>query len=305
MAQATTGVINWQEQSTLTDDQKEFYAKNGYLIVEKAVSDKEVEQLKSETLAICRGELGNFNGIMDLDPTLSDDEVIKNYLCIHFPHKLSEVMYQYLAHPVIREVLTGVIGPNVKCMQSMLFVKSAGKPGQAWHQDENYITTRDRSLTGAWIAIDDATIENGCLWIIPRSQESGVIFRSEFTDNPDFDCNTESQFPYADSDAVPVEVKAGSIVFFNGYLLHRSLPNRAKSGFRRVLVNHYMNANSILPWGQTSDYRDIVMIAGEDPYSYKGIDDIAKAHLRSTGNGGCGNGTKRLLTGEQDAAEQV
>ncbi|HEV8556570.1 MAG TPA: phytanoyl-CoA dioxygenase family protein [Actinophytocola sp.] len=42
-------------------------------------------------------------------------------------------------------------------MQSMLFIKSAGKPGQAWHQDEAHIPTRDRSLTAVWIALDDAT----------------------------------------------------------------------------------------------------------------------------------------------------
>lgn len=48
-------------------------------------------------------------------------------------------------------------------MQTMLFVKPPGFPGQAWHQDENFIPTRDRSLCGGWIALDDATIENGCL----------------------------------------------------------------------------------------------------------------------------------------------
>ena len=67
----------------------------------------------------------------------------------------------YLALPAIVDVLTKVIGPNVKCMQSMLFVNGSGKPGQAWHQDEVYIPTRDRWLTGAWIAMDDATVENG------------------------------------------------------------------------------------------------------------------------------------------------
>ena len=56
---------------------------------------------------------------------------------------------------------------EIKSMQSMLFIKPAGKPGQAWHQDEYYIPTRDASLTGVWIALDDATIENGCLWVRP------------------------------------------------------------------------------------------------------------------------------------------
>ena len=48
---------------------------------------------------------------------------------------------------------------------------------------------------------------------------------------------------------MPVEVRAGTVVFFNGYLLHRSLPNRAPAGrYRRALVNHYMSAHSLLPW---------------------------------------------------------
>jgi ectoine hydroxylase-related dioxygenase (phytanoyl-CoA dioxygenase family) len=293
-----TGRINWQEQDTLTDDQKLFFQENGYLIVDNGVNKRELDELKSEAVAVCRGNRGDFTGILDLSPDLTDDEVIRHYLCIHFPHKLSPIMKKYLAHPVIKDVLTGVIGPDVKCMQSMLFVKSAGKPGQAWHQDENYIPTRDRSLTGAWIAIDDATTENGCLWVIPKSHRPGVIFPSESTDNPDFDCAFESKFSYDESTAIPVEVKAGSIVFFNGYLLHRSLPNRAKSGFRRVLVNHYMSASSMLPWGGTIDYRDIEIIAGVDPYAYKGIEDLAKPHLRSTGEGGCANGTKKQLTGK-------
>jgi ectoine hydroxylase-related dioxygenase (phytanoyl-CoA dioxygenase family) len=55
------------------------------------------------------------------------------------------------------KVLTDIIGPNVKMMQSMLFIKASGQPGQAWHQDEAHIPTRDRSLTAAWLALDDAT----------------------------------------------------------------------------------------------------------------------------------------------------
>jgi len=83
----------------------------------------------------------------------------------------------HLSHPAVVGILTGLVSPNVKCMQSMLFVKGPGKAGQSWHQDEYYIPTRDRSLMGAWIAIDDATVENGCLWIIPGSNKPGYMFR--------------------------------------------------------------------------------------------------------------------------------
>jgi phytanoyl-CoA hydroxylase len=204
-----------------------------------------------------------------------------------------------------------VISPNVKCMQSMLFIKASGKPGQAWHQDEIYIPTRDRSLTGAWIAMDDATVENGCLWVIPGSHRRGILWELHLHDDRRFDCSAESRgYPWTNDDAVPVEVKAGSIVVFNGYTLHRSLPNTAKTGFRRSLVNHYMSAESLLPWfgaeaGSNSgvggaDYRDIAIIAGEDPYAYKGIENRAAAHVRPSGEGGCGSQARNTEAVEDD-----
>jgi phytanoyl-CoA hydroxylase len=277
-------------------DYASFYRENGYLVVPGAVSQEELEALRSETVRLCRGDAGTITGVTPAKPDETDDEVIKRYLCIHFPHKLSDTMFDTLAHPAIVNVLQQIIGPNVKCMQSMLFIKASGKPGQAWHQDEFFIPTRDRSLVGAWIAMDDATVENGCLWVLPGSHKRGIIYPQQQHNDKRFDCTGEAyEFPYKDEEAVPVEVKAGSIVFFNGYLLHRSLPNHAKAGFRRALVNHYMSAESFLPWhapapGEnmgTLDFRDIVMVAGKDPYSFKGTENINSPHIRASGEGGC------------------
>lgn len=286
----------------ITPDDVAFYHENGYLIVEDALSSAEVEELRQETTHICRGDAGEVRGVIPAAPDIPDADVLRQYLCIHFPHRLSDVMYKHLGHPVIVDVLSKVISPNVKCMQSMLFIKSSGKPGQAWHQDEDFIPTRDRSLTGGWIALDDATTENGCLWVIPGSHKYGILWPQHVQDDPRFDCTAESGgFPYKDEDAIPVEVKAGAIVFFNGYLLHRSLPNYAQSGYRRVLVNHYMSAESLLPWHRPpegtamamADYRNIVMISGVDPYAYKGIEVSTEAHVRPSGEGGCDNGVKK------------
>jgi hypothetical protein len=147
------------------------------------------------------------------------------------------------------------------------------------------------------MALDKATTDNGCLWVIPGSHRRGIIWPNHEHDDERFDCVVESfGFPYTDADAVPVEVDAGAIVFFNGYLLHRSLPNQSRTGYRRALVNHYMRAESLLPWrfptdpGQAMaqhDYRDIVMVAGEDPYAYKGIEQYVYPHIRPNREGGC------------------
>ena len=274
------------------------YRENGFLVIEDAFSPAEIETLRHEATLISKGERGELKGIPSFGGTETDEEVLRQILCIHFPHKVSDLMYAMLKAGPFVEVLTQIIGPNVKCMQSMLFIKAAGKPGQAWHQDEVYIPTRDRSLCGGWIAMDDATVENGCLWVIPGSQKQGIMYFQEWHGDPRFDCALEAQrFPYTNDDAVPVEVRAGSIVFFNGYLLHRSLPNYADTGFRRSLVNHYMSAESLLPWINpagpfsvaTLDHRDIVMIAGEDPYAFQGTVDFHGAHVRPDGKGGCGN----------------
>lgn len=287
-----------------------FYREQGFLVVTDALAEAEVQTLCDEGVAICRGQRGDVSlpdGLAP-DPSLEDDAFIENFLCIHHPHKISTVMYDYLAQKTMVDALTRIIGPNVKCMQSMLFIKSAGKPGQAWHQDEDYIPTRDRSLCGGWIAMDDATLENGCLWVIPGSHKPGVLWPQYPHNDPQFDCAVMSyDFPYSDDDAVPVEVPAGSIVFFNGYLLHRSLPNRATTGFRRCLVNHYMSAESLLPWHHKEgvgmgkqDMRDIVMVAGEDPHAWKGVHPKGGAHVRPAGEGGCGDGRVDLETFKEE-----
>lgn len=301
---ARNAYVDASQHGFMTPDVVAFFKENGYLVLENALSADDLAELNNDATDICRGKYGTYGGWKGPHDDETDEEVLRQYLCIHFPHKVSPIMKKHLADPAMVEALTGVIGPDVKCMQSMLFIKSAGKPGQAWHQDEDYIPTRDRSLTGGWIALDDATTENGCLWLLPGSHKAGVLWPQAQQSDTRFDCAEEATgFPYRDEDAIPVEVKAGSIVFFNGYLLHRSLPNKATQGYRRVLVNHYMSASSLLPWADNlqehncfldsshtiakCDVRDIVMIAGNDPYAWMGITDHAKMHVRPSGEGGC------------------
>ena len=274
------------------------FAENGFALLRNALSPSEVAEINDEALRLCRGDFGEITygyseGSRDRSPATTlghapTRSVLRQYLCIHYPHKLSAAAERALHTPKIVDALVSVIGPNVKAMQSMLFIKSEGKPGQAWHQDEFFIPTRDRSLTAVWIALDDATIENGCLWVLPGSHRRGVIYPAREPGRPRFDCTTESyDFPYADEDAVPVEIPAGTALIFNGYLLHRSLENSGRHGYRRALANHYMSAESLLPWSPPgpdehmaiADFRDIVLVAGEDPYAYKGTVEVQQALL--------------------------
>ncbi|MCY3994069.1 MAG: phytanoyl-CoA dioxygenase family protein [Caldilineaceae bacterium] len=273
--------------TVVNKEQVEFYVDNGYLAVSNLLDAAELDELKRDIVKVARGGYPNLT-IEPVPPEFSDEEVLSKILAIHQPHYVSPIMEKYTRHPRISGVLSQITGAhlahwsgNVKCMQSMLFIKPPGYPGQSWHQDENYIPTRDRSLIGAWIAIDDAYVENGCMWVIPGSQRRGYLYPTRRHGNPDeFDTHDEMATGFDESPQVPVEVKAGSVVFFNGYLLHQSLRNRTKESYRRVLVNHYLSSESLLPWIKTSDeqpvarvdVRRVIPVAGVDPYAWKGYE---------------------------------
>lgn len=264
------------------------YSQRGFVVVPEVLGEADLAAARAEAAAICRGEVGEIDGVVRSTSDEDDLTALSRYLCIHFPHKLSPLLLGFGRLPAVVEALTEVIGPNVKMMQSMLFIKAPGKPGQAWHQDESHIPTRDRSLTAAWIALDDATLANGCLWVLPGSHRSGVLYPVRDHHDQRFDPTPEaSGFGRSDDDAVAVEVAAGDAVIFDGYLLHRSFPNH-HDGFRRALVYHYMSAESLLPWFPsgaaekvaTADVRDIVLVAGHDPHADKGTVDVMRPWLR-------------------------
>src|SRR5690242_4230391 len=94
----------------------DFYHENGYLVVEDAYTKEEVATLNHDAAKICRGEYGTFPGLKPAVPGESDFDVLARHLCIHFPHKMSLVMLDAIMHPVTVDVLTAIIGPNVKCM---------------------------------------------------------------------------------------------------------------------------------------------------------------------------------------------
>ncbi len=269
----------------LSDEQVAFFVENGYLVLESLVAPEEVEELRQDTAHLARGGYPCEN-LQPLPAELTDDEALRRILCIHQPHFVSPVIQKYVKHEKICGALSQITAAHlpfwdgsVKCMQSMLFVKPPTFQGQAWHQDEIYIPTRDRSLIGAWIALDDATIENGCLWVIPGSHKPGYLYpQRDHNDTEEHDFGQQS-YGFDESLAVPVEVSVGSVVFFNGYLLHKSHKNRSEV-YRRVLVSHYMNAWSLLPWslkdGESvamADRRSVIPVAGVDPYAWKGYDN--------------------------------
>jgi ectoine hydroxylase-related dioxygenase (phytanoyl-CoA dioxygenase family) len=211
---------------------------------------------------------------------LSPAEKAQYFLRIHMLHRQLELHERYLLHPRVLDVLEVLIGPDVLALQTMLFLKPPGKPGQGWHQDSYYIPTHPDTLCGAWIAIDPCDELNGAMWfakgsghepIYPPCPEVSYGFGDKMVSDityvkgvsdPDDQKNMLSRV--ADRyDQVLICANPGDVVFFNGHVLHRSKKNWTTDRFRRSFVSHYCNARSFTQWG--ADGNDDAHTAGKDP----------------------------------------
>lgn len=268
----------------------ESYFVEGYTVIREALSPREASAICGEA----RQVLETNHALLGL-PAGPGNELECKVLCLHQIHKLSPVIAALTKDTRLVEPLLPIIGDHIKLVQTQFFFKAPGMPGNGWHQDEAAIPSRDRSLVGAWLALDSATKENGCMQVVPASHLNGYIYPEREHGTPErWDFSTVS-YEFDETSAISVEMSPGDLLLFSGYLLHGSEPNRS-SNMRRAVTFHYMNAYSLLPWKVAAtergevirpaslDYRDVVIVAGEDPYSWKGYLDESRPHLRKWGS---------------------
>src|SRR5262245_16569379 len=113
-------------------------------------------------------------------------------------------------------------------LQSMYIFKQPNIGGEVnCHQDAAFLYTEPPSVTGFWFALEDATIENGCMWAIPEDHKLGLKKRCVRADGggTKFECLDDS--PWPESRLAPLEVPQCSLIILNGLLPHLSYANRS------------------------------------------------------------------------------
>lgn len=243
------------------------FREQGFLVVRGLVDPAEVDELRAHTEDLIWGRV-TVPGLEPPPPGASVAEIERRYLRIHMLHRQLAIHERFLLHPRILDVLEALIGPDLMAMQSMLFLKPPGGSGQGYHQDSYYIPTYPDTLCGAWLAVDRADEENGCLWVTVGSQHEPIYPSPELGDRHHGDMladltavdqvsNTDESIngltPIAAKYAgreVPAIVEPGDVIFFGGHVLHRSHQNQSTSRFRRSFVGHYANARSLTLWGR-------------------------------------------------------
>jgi len=162
------------------------------------------------------------------DGTLKQDKSLSINKIGHALHDLDPVFEQFSRDPKLAAVARDLGLKDARVWQSMYIFKQPGIGGEVrWHQDATFFETTPVSVTTFWFALEDATIDNGCLWVEPGGHRGPM--RERFVrDGDDIKMEKLDSTPWPDdSVAVPLEAKAGSLVCFHGLLPHYSAPNRS------------------------------------------------------------------------------
>ncbi len=230
--------------SGLSAAQVKQYETEGYVVVERMFDRSDLQAVEAAIAELTRRATESPDEgrkILELEPQSAGAPAAQR---IFSPYDQHEAFRGIATHPRLVAAINSLIGPDVNLQHSKLNMKPA-KVGSVveWHQDLAYFPHTNDSIVTTLLYLDDATIENGCLQVLPRHHH-------HFFDH----CDAEGNFTGMISEnlddgrfgrPVPLAAPAGSVIFMHCVLPHASLPNTSPHP-RRTLIYEY-RANDSLP----------------------------------------------------------
>ncbi|KAL0446775.1 UNVERIFIED_CONTAM: Phytanoyl-CoA dioxygenase [Sesamum latifolium] len=242
----------------LNPNQLQFFESEGYLVLESFASPDEIKalRLKMEQLLDqfdCSSRASIFSTknqqhttddhffesaekisfffeekAFDHDGNLKQPKELSINKVGHALHERDPVFRSFSSSEKVSSLLCSLGYKRPVVIQSMYIFKQPGIGGEVVpHQDNSFLYTNPPTCTGLWLALEDATITNGCLWAIPGSHKNGLVRRFIRDEKGvHFDKPSPS---YDQKDFVSIEVKAGSLVVIHGDLIHQSFENKSST----------------------------------------------------------------------------
>ncbi len=242
----------------LTEDQINHYHSQGYLVLENAIPKADIEKLKTAALEIVdHFDIDNnrtvfktsdrdsgrddyfFNSAESVNCFLEEDALDEDgnllkpaRLAInkigHAMHDLNPVFRKFCHLPIFGQVLRDIGYKAPLLWQTMYIFKQPHIGGEVrWHQDASYLISEPPTVTGIWIAIEDAHRGNGCLWVQPGGHRSPLreIYHVDWEKREGV-LSIKDNSPWPGNDeAIAVEVPVGSVVIFHDHMPHYSSQN--------------------------------------------------------------------------------
>jgi hypothetical protein len=223
----------------IDDRSKRSFDEEGYVVARGLFDANETVLLREYFMRL--REAGSYPGdVVGVDP--ASDDPLKRYPRMIHMHRWDQVALDWLLEPRVARWLTALLdGLEPFAVQTMLYFKPPGARGQAAHQDQFYLRVDPGTCIAAWMALDPCDEDNGCLEVLPGSQDWPVLCTIPADTTQSF---TDLTIPLPDDhELVPVQMQPGDVLFFNGSLVHGSKPNRS-ARFRRSLVGHYVEGDA-------------------------------------------------------------
>ena len=146
------------------------------------------------------------------------------------------VFRRFIEDPEILGILAGILGPRCDCFLSQFIFKNPGAWGQPWHQDSFYFPFDQDPQVGFWLAISEATLDNGCLRVLAGSHQEPV--HEHVPDRrPGANLGYVEIVDHDMSAAEPVLIQPGDLLVFHSHLMHSSKDNESQ-GIRAAMVFH-------------------------------------------------------------------
>jgi len=236
MSQSTPQAVPTQNGNRLTYDQVTQYYNDGYCVLEDALTDDQLELLRSH----CSALIDNMDAEMDRQGVteLGIQRKGARYFLGH-PSKERPELYDFIYSDLMLDSIRKILGPDAYIAHEQYVVKMAASDSTfAWHQDSGYVGREHDPYVTCWIALDDVHEKNGPVFLLPFS---------EYPESMELITHRKRSTPSGGHEMVGYEgektgkcmtCKAGSIVFFTSRTLHCSGANESND-IRRVYLVQY------------------------------------------------------------------
>jgi ectoine hydroxylase-related dioxygenase (phytanoyl-CoA dioxygenase family) len=223
----------------LTAEQKALYDDKGYLVVKGLFTPEEAAFYRDHYMKMREAGAypGDYSGI-----DISSNDPLKRYPRMIHMHRWDDISLRWAIDARLNAVMSGLLGREPYMVQTMIYFKPPQARGQALHQDQYYLRAQPGTCIAAWMALDRCDEANGCLQVVPGSQNWPLLCVTRADTQLSF---TDVTVPLPEGTAaLPVVLDPGDVLFFNGQVVHGSLPNTTADRFRRALIGHYVQGDA-------------------------------------------------------------
>jgi ectoine hydroxylase-related dioxygenase (phytanoyl-CoA dioxygenase family) len=240
----STDLFRWPEDKRgwakyrLSGDQLDFFENNGYIAGIDMLDDVQVDVLREQLSDLANPAYPGNELFYEYHSNESADPATVLFHALG-AWRIKPAFHDVLWNPAFLMPAAQLLGGPVRFWHDQLFCKPAHHGGVvAWHQDYSYWTrTQPMSHLTCWIALDDSTRDNGCLYYVPGSHRWNLLPVTGLTGNMDEIKTVLSPEQIDAFHPVPIELRKGQASFHHPLLVHGSYENRTDRQRRATLVN--------------------------------------------------------------------